>query len=161
MWHSEDDGNDEGTETQPQKGLDFCNHRVPISPDNVINKNIRSVNERQRQIFDIVYKQSKDYIKNITSWKSKFVTFFHIFLTGGAGVQELHLVKTIHMSLSKVLMYKGGNPENPRMLFLAQTDVAAININGTSIHISLGINIEGKMYPVSNKRIHNRGYNRG
>ena len=54
------------------------------------------------------------------------------------------------MSLSKVLMYKGGNPENWRMLFLAQTGVAAININSTSIHNSLGINNEGKLYPVSN-----------
>ena len=49
-------------------------------------------------------------------------------------------------------MYKRGNPEIPRMLFLAQTGVAAININDTSIHTSLGINIEGKMYPVSNEQ---------
>ena len=56
------------------------------------------------------------------------------------------------MSLSKVLMYKGGNPKNRRMLFLPQTGVVAINIDGTSIHTSLGINSEGKMYPVSNKQ---------
>ena len=48
-------------------------------------------------------------------------------------------------------MYKGGNPKNRRMLFLPQTGVVAINIDGTSIHTSLGINSEGKMYPVSNK----------
>ena len=54
-------------------------------------------------------------------------------------------------------MYKGGNPKNRRMLFLPQTGVAAINIAAniaaisTSIHTSLGINNEGKMYPVSNK----------
>ena len=48
-------------------------------------------------------------------------------------------------------MYKRGNPENWRMLFLPQTGIAAINIDGTSIHNNLEINNEGKMYPVSNK----------
>ena len=35
------------------------------------------------------------------------------------------------MSLSKVLMYKGGELDKPRILLLAPTGVAAININAT------------------------------
>ena len=53
------------------------------------------------------------------------------------------------MSLSKVLIYKGGELEKPRILLLAPTGVAAININGTTIHSGLGINVGGKLYPLS------------
>ena len=53
------------------------------------------------------------------------------------------------MLLSKVLMYKGGELEKPRVLLLAPTGVAAININGTTIHSALGTNVGGTLYPLS------------
>lgn len=50
-------------------------------------------------------------------------------------------------------MYKGRNPEKPRILLLAPTCVAAININGTTIHTGLKINRWwGKFYSVSDKQ---------
>ena len=61
---------------------------------------MRSFNEKPRQVFDIIHKWSKDYIKNLNCKVSKFVTPFHIFVVGGAGVGKSHLIKTIHMSLS-------------------------------------------------------------
>ena len=39
----------------------------------------------------------------------------------------------------KLLMYKGGHPEKPRILLLAPTGLATINIDGTKIHTALGI----------------------
>ena len=53
------------------------------------------------------------------------------------------------MSLSKALIYKGVELEKPRILLLAPTGVAAIDINGTTIHSGLGINVGGKLYPLS------------
>ena len=53
------------------------------------------------------------------------------------------------MSLSKALVYKGVELEKPRILLLAPTGVAAIDINGTTIHSGLGINVGGKLYPLS------------
>ena len=51
------------------------------------------------------------------------------------------------MSLSKVLIYKGGELEKPNISLLAPTGVAAaININCTTIHSDLGINVGGKLY---------------
>ena len=38
--------------------------------------------------------------------------------------------------------------EKPRILLLAPTGVAAININGTTIHSGLRINVGGKLYPL-------------
>ena len=46
-------------------------------------------------------------------------------------------------------MYKGGDPEKPRILLLAPTGVAAININGTTIHSGLGKNVGSTLYPLS------------
>ena len=41
------------------------------------------------------------------------------------------------MSLNKVMMYKGVDPEKPRILLLAPTVVTAVHINRTTIHAEL------------------------
>lgn len=61
----------------------------------------------------------------------------------------IYLIKKIHMSLTKVLIYKGGNQEKPRILILEPTSVAAININGTNIHTSRVLHVGGKLYPLT------------
>ena len=64
---------------------------------------------------------------------------FHIFLSGGGGCGKSHLIKTIYNSVNKVFLHQSENPEKPRVLVLAPTGVAAININGTTIHSGLNI----------------------
>ena len=49
-------------------------------------------------------------------------------------------------------MYKGGHPEKPRILLLAPTGVAAINIDGTTIHTALGITVGNKLYPLNDRQ---------
>ena len=56
-------------------------------------------------------------MKNLPSKHVKYIKPFHIFLTGGAGVGKLRLIKTMFMSITKLLSFKGGDPENPRILF--------------------------------------------
>ena len=53
------------------------------------------------------------------------------------------------MSLSKVLMYKDLDPEQLRVLLLAPTGVAAVNINGTTTHSRY---VESKLYPLSDHK---------
>ena len=48
-------------------------------------------------------------------------------------------------------MYKGGEPSKERILILAPTGVAAINVNGTTIHTGLKIPTRGKLFPLSDK----------
>ena len=46
-------------------------------------------------------------------------------------------------------MYKDGDPEKPRILLLAPTGVAAININEATFHLGLRINGGSNLYPLS------------
>ena len=48
----------------------------------------------------------------------KKIHHFHIFLTEGAGVGKSHLIKTMFLSVSKLLLYKGGDPEKPNFYLL-------------------------------------------
>ena len=47
-------------------------------------------------------------------------------------------MKCLYEALNKVLSYKGDNSKT-KVLLLASTGVAAINISGTTIHTGLGI----------------------
>ena len=82
----------------------------------------------------------------------KKVKSFHMFITGGAGVGKSHLIKTIVLSLNKVLEYKSGAADKPKSLLLAPTGFAAININGTTTHSALGINVGSKLYPLNDQQ---------
>ncbi|XP_066928370.1 uncharacterized protein [Clytia hemisphaerica] len=119
-----------------------------LLPDNEINTRIRSLNPQQREIFDVIHKWGRNFVKNLSSKDPKIVEPFHIFLTGGGGVGKSHLLTTIYHSLSKLLMYRGGEPTKQRILVLAPTGVAAININGTTIHTGLIIPTK-KLFPLN------------
>ena len=108
-------------------GLGGNGYTVPLYQDSAISENIRSLNAKQRQLFEVLHKWSRDYIKNLSCKTIKNTKPFHIFLSGGAGFGKSHLIKTIYMAISKVLMYDGGHPEKPRVLLLAPTVVATIS----------------------------------
>ena len=82
----------------------------------------------------------------------KKVKFFHIFIPDSAGIGKSHLIKAIFLSLYKALGYKGGDVDKPRLLLLAPTGVAAINITGTTIHSGLGSNAGNKLYPLNDQQ---------
>lgn len=60
-------------------------YEATIFLDQVINENIRSLNDVQRKLFDVVQKWSRDFIKNLCSKVCHTVKRFYIFLTDGAG----------------------------------------------------------------------------
>ena len=121
--------------------------------DNEINDKIRSLNFKQREIFEVILTWAKMFVKYRNSELERNVEPLHIFLTGQGGCGKSHLVKTIYHSLSKLLLRKGADPGRPRVLLLAPTGVAAVNIDGTTVHSGLGIH--GKVYtpftPLSDK----------
>ena len=124
-------------------------NKLPSIPDNVINENIRSLNMKQKEVFNFIHKWSRDYIKSLRCKVIKKVKPFHIFITGCAGFEKSHLIKTIFLSLNKILGYKGGDADKPRILLIASAEAAAINNGGRTIHSGLGTNVGSKLYPVN------------
>lgn len=115
------------------------NHQPAEISDDQIRKSLRSLNEKQRQVYDIVVSWCRDKMKNLNCLKCKEVEPIYLFITGGGGAGKSHLIKTIYHTVIKTYRYRGMNPENPTVLPLAPTGVAAINIHGTTINTALAI----------------------
>ena len=71
--------------------------QTPFFTDDVISEHIRSLNDEQRKVFDVLHKWSRDYIKSLRSKTIQILNPFHLFITGGGGVGKSHLIKTIYM----------------------------------------------------------------
>ena len=65
----------------------------------------------------------------------------HIFLTGNAGCGKSFLMNVLYQSLTKILSYGNVSLDKPNILLMAPTGVAAINIDGATIHTVLNIPI--------------------
>ena len=85
---------DELTCSFPKSGFSSSTH--PVFQDSLINEIIQSLNVKQRQVFDVIHKWARDYMKNLPSKHMKYIKPVHIFLTGGAGLSKLHLIKTFN-----------------------------------------------------------------
>ena len=122
--------------------------QATILSDIEINSKIRSLNFKQRQIFDFIFNWAKLQVKvksGITSNQSKP---FHLFLSGSGGCGKSHLIKTI-CHANKLFLYRSGDPGKPRVLLLAPTGVAAINVNGNIIHSGLHIPWRSKLFSLN------------
>lgn len=75
----------------------------------------------------------------MNSLKQTDVQPVYLFLTGGGGVGKSHLINSIYHTTTKTFRHGITNPEFPTVLLMAPTGVAAININGTTIHTALAI----------------------
>ena len=123
-----------------------------IPADSDVNSNIRSLNRDQRAVFDAVHKWAWNYVKCRSSKIQHEVEPVHLFITGGGGYGKSHLFRTIYQAVTKTLMYNGGDPDKPRVMSLAPTDVAVVNMDGTTIHSGLGINCKGQFFPLNDKQ---------
>ena len=73
----------------------FTNLLRVVPDDNVITENIRSLNMKQRKIFNFVHEWSRDFTKSLGCKIHQNVKPFYIFITGGAGVGKSYLIKNI------------------------------------------------------------------
>ena len=135
--------------------LNIPSYTAPVLiPDNEISSKIRSLNRKQRELFDMLQTWAKKSIKIILMSDAQPLEPLHIFLTGNAGCGKSFLMKVLHQSLTKILSYGNVSLDKPKVLFMAPTGVAAINIDGTTIHNALNIPINQfgkKISPLSDK----------
>ena len=125
-----------------------------VISDDELNAKIRSLNPKQREYFEIVYKWAKSFVKNLSTISQKAIQPLYIFITGGAGTGKSHLIRTIYHSLTKLLSYRAMSLDKPKVLLVAPTGVAAVNIDGTTIHTALGLPVGhfGKNLPKLNDK---------
>ena len=110
-----------------------------VIPDEQLNFKIRMLNQEQRDAFDIVHNWSKRSAKNLSSISQSAIDPLYTFLTGNAGFGKSFLTKILYHSLAKTFSYRNSELEKPKVLLLAPTGVAAINIYRTTIHSALHI----------------------
>ena len=122
-----------------------------IATDDEIPANIRSLDKRQRMVFDVLHQSARNYVKNVSSKKNLQINLIHIFLSGSGGSGNSHLVKTIYQVVSTELLYHSKEPDKPRVLLLGPTGTSAVNICGTTIHSGLGIKPGVKLLGLSDK----------
>ena len=101
---------------------------VMISDDSM-REMIRSLNSQQRQIFDEVCNWCKSKCKYRNSLTKKKFNPLNVFISGGAGVGKLYLINTIFQILTRTFNFYSGTPEKAKVLKMAPTGVAAVNIN--------------------------------
>ena len=122
-----------------------------IPPDNEIAGSIRSLNEKQRMVFNVVHKWCRNFIKSLATKRCFTVDPIRIFLSCSGGTGKSHLIKTIYQAVLKELLCNAKDPEKPCVLLLGPTAISAVNIGGTTIYSGLGIKPGPKLLGLSDK----------
>ena len=111
-----------------------------LTSDSEFNSNVRKLNQKQRQLFDVVHSWAKNVLKSQSLNPHTFEKTkpLHVFLTGNAGCGKSFLMKVIYQSLTKTLSHGDVVIEKPKVLLMAPTGVAATQVDGTTKHTALG-----------------------
>ena len=107
-----------------------------------INLLIPQLNQRQREIFNVINRWARQTVQNRSSDNPVKISPLRLFIIGLAGTRKSFLIKTLYSSISKTLNFWTSSVEKPKVLLLAPTGVAAMDISGTTIHSGLGIPVE-------------------
>ena len=142
-YPSENDSED----TETNKASAIPNFMLQILPDDEIAKDINSLNSKQREVFNVVHRWVKNYVK----YDGHDVEPVHIFLSGSGGTGKSHLVRVIYNAISKTLLYHCKDAEKPRVLLRGPTGISAVNIGGTTIRSDCGIKPGTKLLGLNDK----------
>ena len=128
----------ETSETFP--GIATYNQPSAIT-DEELRDAVRSLNVKQRIMYDIVLSWCRNSIKSVNCLTKETVEPIHIFVTGGGGGGggKSHLIRTIYHTAVNMFKYRAVNPSLPTVLLMAPTGLAAVNISGTTINTGLAI----------------------
>jgi hypothetical protein len=123
---------------QPSSGIIAYNQPSDVSDDD-LRETVRSLNNEQRYTYDQILSWCRSKMANLNTLKPSQVDPIHVFVTGGGGAGKSHLIRAIYHTVTKTFRHAPANPELPSVLLAAPTGVAAININGTTVHSALAI----------------------
>ena len=110
-----------------------------LMSDCELNAIIRSLNHKERTLFNIVHNWAKQYVKSRSALSLQNLEPLYIFLTGKAGCWKFFLMKVLYQYLTKTLSYGNVSVDKPKILPMSPTGVAAVSVDGTAIHTALNI----------------------
>ena len=137
----EDEVEDEIIDFQVDSKASSVTNNISLSNEE-INLLISQLNQKQREIFNVINRWARQTVQNRSSDTPVKIPPLRLFITDNAGTGKSFLIKTLYSSVSKTLNFRTSSVEKPKVLLLAPTGVAAINISGTTIHSGLGIPVE-------------------
>ena len=131
-----------------------CYNQPTAITDESLRESVRSLNEKQRFTYDFVLRWCRNMVKNINCLAKKKVEPLNIFITGGAGSGKSHLIRTIYHTAVNTFKYATVNPGLPKVLLMAPTGVAAVNVSGSTINSALAIprEVYGNLTPLSDQK---------
>ena len=138
---------------QPSTGI-ICYSQPSAITDESLRQSVRSLNTKQRFAYDFVLSWSRSMVKNVNCLSKQNVEPIYIFITGGAGAGKSHLITAIYHTAMNTFNYTAINPSLPKVLLIAPTGVAAVNISGTTINAALSIpkDVDPNLSPLSDQK---------
>ena len=90
---------------------------------------ISQLNQKQREIFNVVNKWAGQSVQNRSADNTLNISPIRLFVTGNAGTGKSYLIKKLHSSVSKTLNFRTSSVEKPKVLLLAPTGANNKNCN--------------------------------
>ena len=136
---------------QHQSREDGYKFKIPEFGDNESMKKLAlSLSKEQR----LVFSEMIDFVKKVASSKKFITSDFsppRIIAHGGAGVGKSFVISVIAKYVEKILRSPGDSPNNPKVILLAPTGMAASIISGTTIHTGLDLKFGRQYLPLKDE----------
>ena len=100
---------DPDEDDSPEETGQLPGNSAVLMIDTEVNSRIRSLNIKQREIYEVINKWARDYIKNRSCILHIDTPPLHLFITGSGGCGKSHLIKTVYHSLTKTLCSKNSD----------------------------------------------------
>ena len=133
-YASEEEADNEGNTENVYRGGAPIQNIEPLISDDELSRRIRSLNEKQRGMFNYIVNWCKKTSQNLRTSTATKPDPFYIFLTGSAGCGKSYTLNTIKYYLQKALSYGSRDASKERLLTMAPTGVAAVNVAGSTIN---------------------------
>ena len=110
-----------------------------LMPNDELCALIQTLNKSQREVFNSAFSWARCKVKFKLAGMQFNQEPVHFFLTGGAGSGKSHLARVIYHVWEKEFNSMSSDISKIKVLTIAPTGVAAINVNGTTVNSALGI----------------------
>ena len=124
--------------------------KIEIPAYDELRKNTRCLDEHQRGVLDIVIKYVKDVVKNRKT-QNKLPQPPYLMMHGGAGSGKSTTIRIIAQWAQKILQQEGQSPDCPSVIITAFCGTAASNVDGQTLHSSLGFTYKNDHHSLGDK----------